>query len=240
MLNSKQATPHPPLAAIRLLLLCAPKYFAEHILGDLEEEFHLRAQSNTAAAKYWFWQQAVSSSCIYLIQSAGSLAFLRKMTLLVSLLLFGVTFQLITWLSYADSLDSFSPQFWDSLISGHIHMAIFEPAFWKQAQYTWRHINAWSFLINTSSMLLTLASGCLFIYMQRRRKFSAHQIALFGCGAMFIPYVFAIAYLNVFVFPAQMVGPVLSLMLLNIFYMILPATYMVLRQIKQQEYEYHL
>jgi hypothetical protein len=70
--------------------------------------------------------------------------------------------------------------------------------------------------------------------LDRSRKFSAHQIALFGCGAMFIPYLFAIAYLYAFALPAKMVGPVLSLMLLNIFYLLLPFVYLVLRKVDPQ------
>lgn len=234
MFNSKKNALTPPTIATKLLIWCLPKDTVEFILGDLEEEFYLRAKHNVIAAKYWFWQQSISSSSIYLKQKTPSSEFLTKFTMLFSFFIFIVIFQLITWLHYSDSLTNFSPNFWDSLVSGHIHMALFESAFWQQSIGTWQQINGWSFLIDESAIVLTLFSTCLFILFNRRRKLLAHQILLFGCGAMFIPYIFGIGYVNVFDLPAPMVGPILSIMLLNVFYLLLPIAYLVLRKVKIQ------
>jgi hypothetical protein len=234
MFNSKNKPVSPPTAATKLLLWCVPKSAVEYILGDLEEEFYVRAKHNIIAAKYWFWQQSMYSSGIYLKHNAASLDFLKKLTVLFSLCLFFVILQLIIWLNFSDSLENFSPHFWDTLVSGYIHMAVFESAFWPHSIGSWQEINGWSFLLDGSAMVLTLLSGCLFTFLNQRRNFLAHQIFLFGCGAMVIPYIFGIGYLNAFSLPALMVGPILSTMLCNVLYLLLPVAYLVLRKIKLQ------
>ena len=184
-------------------------------------------------AKYWFWQQAINSSSIYLKQNITSLALLRSITVIFSLLLFIVVFQLIVWLHNADSLEGFSPFFLDTLVSGKIHMAIFESAFWQQIPQTWSQIGEWSFLFDKLSLVLAFFSCCLFVYLERCQKTSAHQMALIGCGVVLIPYAFGLGYINVYEFPAKMVGPVLSFTLLNAFYLILPVVYILLRKINR-------
>jgi hypothetical protein len=232
--NSKNNSATPPAPAAKLLRWCVPKYDIESILGDLEEEFYLRAKHNVFAAKRWFWEQSLYSSGAYLKHRAASLAFLQKFTVLFSLCLFVVIAQLIIWLSFSDSLDNFSPHFWDTLTSGYIHMAVFESAFWQHSFASWQEINAWSFILDSSAMVLTLFSSCLFALLNRRRKFLAHQILLFGYSAMFIPYIFGIGYINVLSLPALKVGPILLTMLCNVLYLLFPVVYLVLRKIKLQ------
>ncbi|HYT67159.1 MAG TPA: ADOP family duplicated permease [Vicinamibacterales bacterium] len=52
-------THHPPALAVRLLRWRLPPEWQDFILGDLEEEFRLRADTSPAAARRWFWRQAI-------------------------------------------------------------------------------------------------------------------------------------------------------------------------------------
>jgi len=233
MVNLNKHSVSPPAIAVKLLHWCLPKQSCEYMLGDLEEEFYLRSKRNINGAKYWFWQQAITTSGVYLKQNIASMVLLKAATVILSLLLFIVVFQLIVWLHNADSLDGFSPFFFDTLISGKIHMAIFESAFWQQLPQTWSKIGGWSFLFDKLSLVFSFFSCCLFVYLERCKINSAHQLALLGCIVVFIPYIIGIGYINFYAFQAKMVGPVLSFTLLNAFYLILPVAYMLLRKIQR-------
>jgi putative ABC transport system permease protein len=52
-------TPHPPALAVRMLTWRLAPEWHDFILGDLEEEFRARAVASPAAARRWFWRQAL-------------------------------------------------------------------------------------------------------------------------------------------------------------------------------------
>jgi putative ABC transport system permease protein len=52
-------TPTPPKGATWLLARRLSGEWLEYVLGDLEEEFHSRAASSPAAARRWYWRQAI-------------------------------------------------------------------------------------------------------------------------------------------------------------------------------------
>jgi predicted permease len=51
--------PHPPTLALRLLARRLPADWREFVIGDLEEEFSVRASANVPAARRWFWRQTL-------------------------------------------------------------------------------------------------------------------------------------------------------------------------------------
>ena len=52
-------TPHPPRLAVSLLAWRLSPEWHDFVLGDLEEEFCVRAASSAPAARRWFWRQAI-------------------------------------------------------------------------------------------------------------------------------------------------------------------------------------
>ena len=53
------ASREPPRLAVRLLARRLPGAWREFVLGDLEEEFRVRAAASAPAARRWFWHQTV-------------------------------------------------------------------------------------------------------------------------------------------------------------------------------------
>ncbi len=49
----------PPSLAVRMLMWRLSPEWRDFILGDLEEEFRVRAGTSLPAARRWFWRQAV-------------------------------------------------------------------------------------------------------------------------------------------------------------------------------------
>src|ERR1043166_1966373 len=49
----------PPRLAVRLLTYRLSDEWQEFILGDLEEEFHVRSGSSPPQARWWFWRQTI-------------------------------------------------------------------------------------------------------------------------------------------------------------------------------------
>jgi len=52
-------TPAPPRLAVALLLWRLSSDWRDFVVGDLEEEFHARADASPAAARRWFWSQTI-------------------------------------------------------------------------------------------------------------------------------------------------------------------------------------
>jgi hypothetical protein len=63
----------PPRLAQWLLSVTAVRRFRAAQLGDLEEEFHERAQRDLTGARHWYWRQAIGSVGPNLLWSTKSL-----------------------------------------------------------------------------------------------------------------------------------------------------------------------
>ncbi|HUR19414.1 MAG TPA: ABC transporter permease, partial [Vicinamibacterales bacterium] len=57
-------THQPPALAVRLLIWRLPPEWKDFVLGDLEEEFLARAKTAPAAARRWFWRQALRCAAL--------------------------------------------------------------------------------------------------------------------------------------------------------------------------------
>lgn len=80
-----EVTPRAPLLARVIFKSCARGAARETIIGDLEEEFHARAQTSLIAARRWYWRQAIFSAPHFAAVAMRSAAAQRLALMLVGL-----------------------------------------------------------------------------------------------------------------------------------------------------------
>ncbi len=230
-----RATLSPPSFAILLLTWVLPAAVLEAILGDLMEEFDERAQVNNKAARIWFWQQTIQTSMIYFKKIFNSPSFIRKLNIIIPLVLFSIAFILIAWLSHADNLTEYAPGFWQTLLTGQAHMALFDGAFWSSiGDYVGQVDSVW-FLLDGPSLIITFLSIALLLYLDRKTTFTALKMACWGYALVVLPYIWSIIHINSNHFIATQIGPIIAIGLITFLYMVLPVSYLVHRKLKQVE-----
>ena len=223
----------PPSLALFLLNWILPAAVLDAILGDLMEEFSERVKMNDKAAKRWFWQQTMQTSVIYFKKLFNSPSFVRKLNIVIPMMLFVIAFILIAWLSYADNLAEYAPGFWETLLTGQAHMALFDGAFWSSISDYIRRVDSIWFLLDGPSLMITLLSISLLKYLDKKSSFTALKMACWGYALVILPYIWSIIHINSNHFIATQVGPVIAIGLLTFLYMVLPVSYLVHQKLKQ-------
>jgi len=225
----------PPSFAVLLMTWILPKCVLDTILGDLFEEFSQRANEDERAANRWFWHQALHTSVIYFNKVFNSPKFVRKINLILPILLFVVAFLLIAWLSYADNLKGYSEGFWQILLSGNAHMALFEKAFWLNLADHLLAIDGGKFLVDIPSFIITTVCLLLLVFLDKRQNFSPLKMACWGYSLVLLPYVWSLIHISSNHYQATQIGPITAIGLISFFYMILPISYLVHRKLKSHQ-----
>lgn len=225
----------PPSFAVLLLAWILPKYILDAILGDLIEEFNEKAIVSNKAANKWFWQQAIHTCIIYFKKKFNSPDFIRKLNVALPCMLFLMAFLLINWLSSVDSLAEYAPGFWQTLLTGQAHMALFEGAFWSNLGSYIAQIDDISFLVDIPSLIITFFSLSLLVYLDKKLSLSPLKMACWGYTLVILPYIWSIVHINSNHFIATQIGPIIAIGLITFLYMVLPVSYLVHRKLKQME-----
>ncbi|REL35077.1 hypothetical protein [Thalassotalea euphylliae] len=236
--SNKNSKVTPPFLASKLLSLLLPERYSDNVLGDLEEEFYQLAEQDMKLANHWYWRQSMSTSMIYLQKKMRSIEVLGRLNFYLPLAMVLIAISLVSLLSMLTDPEFISPRFWDELLQGKIHTALLSENFWH---------NFWSFirmaeldmLIHSESLII--ASACLFIlsYQAKKPQVSAAKLAIWGYMLAFTPYLWSIIYIGHNSFEARQVGPIIATGILSLFYMLLPVSYLVHRQLKRQQAEQH-
>ena len=112
-----------------------------------------------------------------------------------------------------------------------MHNMLFEGAFWFEQPEAINRIDEFHFLIHPWAAVWVAACLALVAYCRRTRQLTAHQVAATGYTMMVVPYLFGLAIIAYYQPEPRKIGPILAFMLFNIFYMVLPLSYMLLNQI---------
>ena len=224
----------PPLLAIFILKLILPDSLCQELLGDLQEEFTRLAESSQSEASRWYWQQALRTAGIYLAKAMLSTSTARHLNLLVGFALFQLSFLLVIWLSYGDNFIHFSVGFFDQILAGKAHLALFEPQFWHNLPVVMSRVDETDFLIHPPSVFLVLLLSPVLLHLARSSTLSTTRLAAIAYLIALAPYIVVVSYLTINTLPAQQVGPVLATGLISFLYLILPASWVVNHRLSQQ------
>ena len=233
--NSKnEAT--PPQLANKIMSLLLPKRFLDNVLGDLEEEFYQLAEHNIKLANMWYWRQSMETSMICLQKKFGSIGFLGRLNVYLPLAMFVIVVGLISLLSSLEDPAFISSTFWDELLQGKIHTALFSGNFWHNFS-SFIGTAELGMFIHPESLLIATINIFVLIYLDIKQSASALKLAVWGYALAFIPYIWSIIHITSNTFDARQIGPIIATGILSLLYMLLPVSYMVHRKLKLQQAE---
>ena len=226
--------PNPPKIAMILMSVILPKRIHQNLVGDLLEEFEQMSEQDSKAANSWFWRQTMETNLIYLSGLLQRPTVLHKLNIIVPVVLFFLASLLISWLSNIDSLEGYSEGMWHRLMEGKVHLALFEPAFWRELQTVGAELIDLGMYFHTPSMVFATLNLTLLYTMDKKLTFSTLKMTLWGYGLMLVPYAWALIHINSQQLTPKQIGPVIAFGLITFFYMILPVSYMVNKKLKNQ------
>ena len=222
----------PPIIAEWLLSLCLPNTIKNEILGDLAEEFNqkIAKSANHQMVKQKYWQQALTTSIQYaIIHGKNSLIDAnsqQKIMLLIGTIFFISIYLLITWLSNINSTEGINFDIFTELQNGNVHKILTQTGFWPLATTSMYEIKGLSYLFQFEALVWTFISVKILAFCRQKNTISKATFFIFSLLWLFIPYVFGAIYLKLTLLPIQQVGPIVAIMLFSILYLILPITYM--------------
>ncbi|MBO1254498.1 hypothetical protein J3L16_02220 [Alteromonas sp. 5E99-2] len=201
--------------AVWLLSRLANPAYRNELIGDLEEEYTQRQQTNQDA-NHWLFRQtmlAIWDGQKTMVKSTG---FVKGLSLVLCVLLLPTIALFVGWLS---NMNQPSEQLWRLLLAGEVHLILFNSEYWTIA---WNEVGISRIdihmFINTPSIvwaMLFAASSHLFLK-------HINPSIWFFCGFvliyMLLPYLFGHTLISLIEPIPQKVGPILAFMILAPFW----------------------
>jgi hypothetical protein len=201
--------------AIWLLNRLANPAYRDELIGDMEEEYTERQQTNQDTSNWLLRQTALA---IWDGQKAmvKSTSFLKVLSIILCVLTLPTIVLFIGWLS---NIEEPTERLWQLLLAGEVHSILVHSDYWKHA---WNesgiaHIEL-SMFINIPSILWAMVfAGSAFVLL---KKFTPSVWVFSAVSLVFIslPYLFGYVVISSFEPSAQKVGPILAFMLLAPFF----------------------
>ena len=212
-----------------LLKLVLRKRTAENLIGDLEEAFNDRAETDLKTAKRWYAKQLVLTFISSISDRVKSDRMLNLSMLGMAVVILPVIFCLVAWLS---NMDETTPAIWQLLLDGQLHQIVFFAEFWSVQPQALPSVDVPMF-IAYKSILWAALSLMLIFKISSRPGSSVRLVAGLGMAAMLLPYLAGLALIQIAQPIPTQVGPILAFMLLNVFYLLLPISFLVNKKYKQ-------
>ena len=224
----------PPKLANHMMYILVPKWLRDNVIGDLEEEFYEIANKDVHQANKWYWQQSIDTCFVYLRKKLGSIEVLGRLNFYLPLAMFLVVASLVVFLSVFEDPEFISKTFWDELLEGKIHAALFSENFWHNF-WSILKMAEWQMFIHIESLLIATFNIGVLLYLDKKEKATALKLAVWGYALAFIPYVMSIAHIASISLLAQQIGPMIATGLISLLYMLLPVSLLVHRKLKVRQ-----
>lgn len=210
----------PPKQAEQLLRWFIPSHLKDALIGDLKEEYSKKKKINSDAAKNWYWRQSMLTAMHYISRYLGSEDLLRKLTILITIIIFPTFLILISWLS---NMDHASDEVWNSLLEGKVHEFIFTTEVWVNGLNKFIEHLSFDMLRMYIHFPSLIWAGFTFLTLLLRNKlssFTAHQAAAWGFVLMLFPYILGLIAINMGAPDPKAIGPTVAFMTLSIVYIL--------------------
>jgi len=217
-----------------MMSLLVPKWLRDNVIGDLEEEFYQIANKDVRQANKWYWQQSIETCLVYMRKKLGSVEVLGRLNFYLPLAMFLIVACLVAFLSVFEDPAFISETFWDELLKGKIHVALYSENFWHNF-WSILKMAEWQMFIHIESLLIATFNIGVLLYLDKKEKATALKLAVWGYALAFIPYVMSIAHIASISLFAQQIGPMIATGLITLLYMLLPVSLMVHRKLKRHQ-----
>ncbi|GAA0855492.1 hypothetical protein [Aliiglaciecola litoralis] len=218
MLNTNSPEKHrtalPQFATWLLSRLTNPAY-RDELIGDMEEEYTERQQTNQDANNWLLRQSALA---IWDGQKAmvKSTNFLKAVSIILCILVLPTIALFVGWLS---NMEEPTEHLWQLLLAGEIHSILLHGDYWEHA---WNesgiaHLELAMF-INIPSILWVMAFAGSAYALLKRFTPSVWEFSAIALIFLLLPYLFGYVVISWFEPAAQNVGPILAFMMLAPFF----------------------
>jgi hypothetical protein len=213
----------------RILSLVLKKRTAENLLGDLQETFNDKSKSDPNAANWWYAKQFSLTFIAGICDRLKSDRSVNLMMLGVTVAIVPIIFCMVAWLS---NMDETTPVVWQLLLEGKMHQIVFFREFWSVQPEALPSVEV-SMFLGYKSIFWAVLCLVLINRIASRPASSVRLIAFIGMTAMLLPYLLGLAFIHIYQPIPTQVGPILAFMLLNVFYLLLPVSFLVNKKYRQ-------
>ncbi|MCW8108329.1 hypothetical protein OPS25_07460 [Alteromonas ponticola] len=220
--NQKHCPPTLPMWLLNLLL---PDSVKDDITGDLTEEYS-RSTDTLLNKNKWFWSQTIST-CWRFTMTKQNLASLGLA--IISILTLGIIMHAILFLSVADDPASFHNAYWTD---GNFHQFFFDAPLWQFISENNLSRLSFDMFIHLPSMAWLAIALCGFIVLKKQLHLSFTYQLILAASLLMLPYIGGVTYFRLTDVALNQAGPILALMLISAFYLILPFTHLLLKELK--------
>jgi hypothetical protein len=218
MLNINSSKEHrtamPKLATWLLSRLANPAY-RDVLIGDMEEEYTERQQTDQVTTK-WLLRQ--TASAIWDGQNAmvKSTGFVKALSIVLCVLTLPTIALFVGWLS---NIHEPSEQLLQLLSAGEVHFILFNSEYWRLA---WNengisHFELEMFIHIPSILWAMVFAGSTSLLLKRYNP-SVWIFSAFALAYMLLPYLFGYTAISSLEPVDQKVGPILAFMMLAPFF----------------------
>jgi hypothetical protein len=218
MLNTNSSEEHPtamPKLATWLLSRLANPAYRNELIGDMEEEYTGRQQTNQDTT-YWLLRQ--TASAIWDGQNAmvKSTGFVKALSIVLCVMTLPTIVLFVGWLS---NMREPSEHLWQLLMAGEVHFILFNTEYWR---IVWNesgisHLE-FEMFIHIPSILWAIVFAASTHFFLKRSKPSVWLFSTFALAYMLLPYLFGYTVISSLEPVAQKVGPILAFMILAPFF----------------------
>jgi hypothetical protein len=212
--TEEQRTLMPKLATWLMSRLANPAY-RDELIGDMEEEYAERQQTNQVTTN-WLLRQ--TASAIWDGQNAmvKSTGFVKALSIVLCVLTLPTIILFVGWLS---NMQMPSEQLWQLLMAGEVHFILFNTEYWR---IVWNdssisHLELEMFIHIPSILWAMVFAGSTYWFLKKPIP-SVWVFSAFALAYMLLPYLFGYTVISSLEPAAQKVGPILAFMMLAPFF----------------------
>jgi hypothetical protein len=220
MLNTNSSEEHrtamPKLVTWLLSRLANPVY-RDELIGDMEEEYLERQQTNQDATNWLLRQTALAiwDGQNAMVKSTG---FVKALSIVLCVLALPTIVLFVGWLS---NVDEPSEHLWQLLLAGEIHFILVNTEYWR---LVWNesgisHLELGMFINSPSILWAIVFAGSTYLFLKKSNP-SVWVFSIFAFAFMLLPYLFGYTVISSTEPVAQKVGPILAFMMLAPFYIL--------------------
>jgi hypothetical protein len=218
MFNTNSSEEHPtamPKLATWLLSRLANPAYRNELIGDMEEEYTERQQTNQESTT-WLLRQ--TASAIWDGQNAmvKSTVFVKALSIILCVMTLPTIALFVGWLS---NVDEPSEQLSQLLSAGEVHSILFNTEYWRLVwnENSISHLELGMFIHTPSILWAMVFAGSTYWFLKKSTP-SVWLFSAFALAYMLLPYLFGYMVISSLEPVDQKVGPILAFMMLAPFF----------------------
>lgn len=204
-----------PKSAVWLLSRLANPAYCDELIGDLEEEYIERKQTNQAPTT-WLLRQTVLAIWDGQNAMVRTTGFVKALGIILCVVALPTIALFVGWLA---TMQKPSEHLWQLLLAGEVHSLLLHGEYWRTA---WQeggisHLEFGLFFSIPSILWALVFVGSTSLFFKKSNP-SVWLYSAFALAYMLVPYLIGYTVISSFEPAAHKVGPILAFMMLAAFF----------------------